>query len=1703
MFPNADVKSYLETSSTVSTESKVILELNMSLYDNIENYGCYRYEPTKPLSPYFQIADTYSSFSKVFYQNNTILQEINSSSKETEPIGLTNNDKKVGLYYTLDQCFKQFRPRSGINKAIYLNSNQYLDNFRSVNRPRFYMASKNDKFKYWTSFKKESATNTFTGISSNIQSNNNRGYLIDNAAPFVTYAEAVPTNRIVVKMQTGIGSQDTTVVNTFSSDGSSRITDPLTDRTNSQIPLRWKIQYLYDNGFSKRWIDAASFDENSVKKDGSKIVGYDGYVELYYGILPPVGFEDSFNFLDFVSIDPVEDGNSVGSSYLNKLSNQLFTWNGQEWVESTPKYGFSLLENDESSKVYVNKIVNPEYVVSDNGSDTSYLEFIYIDGLRVTVESMENPGKPFDLIEMTPRLDVDLTESVKSYSVSKKISDQNSGLPVGTITADNGSISLFNGDMAFSSFNAFNKEARRGSIVSKYLRPNARFLIFENISIPGKEAIKVPIKSFYAESFPSENTPDTDLTINLRDLMFRLENEKGPDLLLSSTTMTYAIAVLLDSIGFTNYSFVGFNEDNDFKIPFFFMSADLNVAQILEKIAVASQSCMFFDEYNNLIIMSKDYLSPENRDVDTVLLSTDSGNNKANITSIASAESVVFNDGVIKYNERYIQRYARNLAQASNIDFAKQYVYKPVLLWQSAGTEGMKSINGEGKAQQGYSMSAMALQANLLSNVPKVVNGQIVNNIIDVGENIYYIARYNGFFYVGTEVIKYDAVEFTITYVKEGVGTVTENVMIRSNEEYQRYFAKLAFNARMFPTGAIQIFAEPFYDKNGAIINGDVKSHGRGYFNTTVQSHFAGLRSRWQDTANSGSIKMHSEYLYSQYAYPLAYLTSEENKELFDSGLATDVVNLNVAGIATKPSEQPKIFGATSNMFAQKYFSELGNMDSLERLNKVQTSSLIITGPRWGENPRDFISYAKIKNSDAIPNTISNIFGTRMRVFGEIQGTGQNYQVNSGGLDYYQNINIVSNTGGTISDRPLVISGSGGGLGVFVDTDTTGGTDGRQTGYFFEITALSSSDLSKFTDDGEPLPRETLDQRDNNKIDYRDYYSYRATHNVAFYKLVPGTVSERAKIFTAKSEVAAGVSTLTFWLFGTQISAGQTINLTDLIDATPTGDTSPVNFSFWNGTHTIATAIYDNDGGSVGYQKYKYTITKTGSSAFTTTKFNLVYSNSVFNGYVYNNVSSRTAISVSYQPNLEVTVNKEDHGLLPDDIIRLRGVENKASLFGKVTAVTGTLIVVDVQEVYGAIVGDVAPGAGAVFNNWTISRFGTRSPKVLYASQSVQNVPVKLYGGKANILVDNGTMIGSSRALNQENPTVYDLAVEFSGDINSPRFDLYINNKLVGSVLDPEPMSRLHPKLVTEGVNYLKKTNSVMFTRGTSSCIFENFYQISKNETETNIPVESEFSRIIGGYNTSGTPLDVKNYTITPFLQETMRGISTQTFPKYSVYFEEFGAIARECSYFNIRFDQAFPALKSKIFPIKNGQKVYTTSNYYANAYGAEFLIFNITDGPVVLDETTSNWLRILGITFTNTSTKELDIDDYINQNNAIKTKYYQNILNSREKHGVKSFSIDSEYIQNYDMASSILDWVINKTVNPKLHVSLQVFAMPNLSLGDVVTLDIKFKETRESYSEERAEVVQVDPSKKFIVFGIEYRRDADGPNMVVNLVEA
>ena len=87
----------------------------------------------------------------------------------------------------------------------------------------------------------------------------------------------------------------------------------------------------------------------------------------------------------------------------------------------------------------------------------------------------------------------------------------------------------------------------------------------------------------------------------------------------------------------------------------------------------------------------------------------------------------------------------------------------------------------------------------------------MTNNVIDLGENVYWITRNQGYFYSNGEVIRYDAVQYNVT----GIG----NVWISNNQEYQNYFAALPFNGKIYPTGLLRIYSVPYYE----IVNGITK----------------------------------------------------------------------------------------------------------------------------------------------------------------------------------------------------------------------------------------------------------------------------------------------------------------------------------------------------------------------------------------------------------------------------------------------------------------------------------------------------------------------------------------------------------------------------------------------------------------------------------------------------------------------------------------------------------------------------------------------------------------------------------------------------------------------------------------------------------------------------------------------------------------
>jgi hypothetical protein len=1450
MFQNEKLKSHLESSSTIKTQSAVIAEWNMNIAENILKIGNYRYRPTENSSSKYRLIPNTFDANDVgnFYTGATDADvKIDGGidpQNNSQPWFLLSQNKKNSMIYSLEDCFKKFRPRSGINKAVYAPGKKiHHSNSSMFNRPRYYMADKNDKFKYWTSYRAES------GISRGIANKFINGqYYIDDAAPFVVYQNEVPANRVVIKMQTNVGGID---LGPFSGPAGS-FPDSLYGFTNQTTPVQWKIQYLKNNS----WVDMISFNSSTTRLDGTKVIKEDGYVEIAYGLKVPQRYRDVFIRAEEYNSESFLPEKSInGYAYLVK-SNSLdigvyHIWFEDSWETFIPEYGWYLEEETVSRLTnFVTDLTDPVLFSSTTDGKDVYREFEYINGIRVVIDTMNKVGSSFDLIEISPRLVADISDKTTNFSVKKSASDLgSSGLPVGQLLASVGSLTLFDYDAAFNENNI-------GSIVYKYLSNNIQIKFYDIvIDVDGYDYL-VPIKTLYCDGFPKYNPNDRKVNLELRDLYFYFESITAPEMLVTNVSLSYAVSLLLDSVGFSNYTIKRVSGEKELVIPFFYIAPDKNVAEILSDLAISTQTAMFFDEYNNFVMMSKNYMLPSlgERSIDYTLFGSndleDTGviENKnvnstiTNVIDIVSSDKNVFNDGKINYNSRYIQRSYGTIKQASMIDnevSAKNWIYKPVLLWEVTGDQTLRSINGEVSNQSAYSLSAIPLNSDLTSSVPYVLNNKLVNNIIDLGEAVYWLGRHNGYFYANGEIIKFDAIQYNIPGAEKiivsedtngkpifntiTVGTIG-NVWISSNQEYQDYMSKLTFNGKIYPTGLVRVYAEPKYEEvNGITImkNGEVSRHGRGQFGTPIVSHKAGLDPYWSNNTYLRGFNMKSSHLFGLVDGDIL-----NNQSISELSLST-----NVAGENNSKALQNVRTGIIKNFMSSSYTKETqNNTIKATQAGSVQSSALVMNGPSFSttETPINFLSY----QYKALNNKYKH-FGTRMRIVGKIEASETIGQTPINATPYYV-------LPGSQPSQRLNISGG--------------------SGYYFEIVSLTEKNVSEYSSESDSL------------------------HNILFYK---------------------------------------------------------------------------------------------------------IYSDSQSNA-----------------------------------------------------------------------------------------------------------IPIKLWGGFGNIIVDDGTFTGQSRLMAEENPTVYDLAVEYQDIGSIRRFYLYINNKLVKIVDDSSPLPIYN--------------NVALFVRGGSKCMFENIYALTNNYSQNTVfaldtPVSAAFDD-----NEINANESFRKYAMSGVVQSTyLSGIGISEPPKFNLYFDEFGTIMREAAYMKVRYDKAYPALYAQLSPTFNRIKGYAVSGFRAGSYGAEFLIFNSTDTALNLDETSGNYLRIQGITFTQQSQNELTVDNYfaknsnfsdpvIGKDNLIISPFrsqqdYDKIKTSRLTYGKKEFSLNPSYVQSEDDARELMSWIINKIMKPRKNLGVKVFSTPIIQLGDII--NIKYKDTQNKNTIASDEV-------RFVVYNIDYQKDSSGPSMTLYMSE-
>jgi hypothetical protein len=1430
MFEDRDLQTFLETSSTVRNKSIITAEWNMNIPTNIKHIGNYRYRPTQAGSIYSSLPTSFDiNDAGNFYTGATDADVLVDGIFDNDDIPTTFLTKKEKLktLYSLEACFEQFRPRSGINKAVFFKDNGtklHHPNLFMADRPRYYMSDKNDKFKYWTSYRTEAGQEY--GIASKVRGSQNS---IEDACPFVVYKEKVPANRVVIKMQTHTGTEN---LGPFSSP-TGAFADPFFGELNQKVPNRWKIQFLKDGN----WEDVISFNPAIRRADGSSIIKSDGYVEIAYGLVVSEEWTRNFVFAEtYTSVSLLPEQSVIGYAYLVKENEndigKFHIWNGIDYTVVTPRYGWYVQDETVNRLTnFVTDATSPNVFTRSIDGKQQYREFEYISGIRIVVDSMNVKDSTFDLIEISPRLAMNVSDKTLDYSVNKSASDLGiSGLPVGQLIASNGNINIFDHDQAFNENNS-------SSIIAKYINRHVQFRFYEVIVDVAGWDYYVPIKTLYSDAFPKQDLMGKTVSMSLRDMYWYLESITAPQILMTEVSVSSAVSLLLDHIGFSNYTFKRVANEKEIIIPYFFVGPDKSVAEVLQDLAVSTQTAMFFDEYNNFVMMSKDYIMPtqDQRPVTFELKGTNdlfqdkeiknktlTNAKLANIISVSAQSNNVYNDGVINYTTRHIQRSIGSLRQASLLDEERFYTYKPVLLWEVSGTENTKSINNEVNTQSAYVLSAIPLNSNLTADVPVVRNNVVINNTFSLGEAAYWITRYNGYFYSQGEIIKYDAVQYNVT----GFG----NVWITSTEDYQNYFSKLPFNGKIYPTGLVRIYSEPKYFEQSGVVrlqNGPVVKHGRGQFGTTVVAHSAGISDYWKSDDNVKGCYMSSEYLFEK-TDPTAITTVGSAGKLTDAGISSDAL--------ARTSSRT---GIIKNFMSTANVGEI-TTNTQQVAGSIQSSALSLTGPNFTtkEKPRNFISYVH----KSLKDKKYKHFGTRIRIIGKIEGNEDRGQTSNGSSTYY----VVN---GSTPDKNITIAGGSAGIAVMLNPTTN-------VGYYFEIAALGLGNLTK-------TQRQTVS-------------------NVFFYKV------------------------------------------------------------------------------------------------------------------------------------------KSDNG---------------------------------------------------------------------------KAIPIRLWDGLAKITVDDGRFTGQSRMFAEENPTVYDLAVEYEDIGKTRRFYLYMNGRLIKTVDDNDPLPVY--------------SDIALFTRGSSRAMFENVYALCNNYSQnTSFSLGAPVNSVFGDTEIDANE-SFRKYAISGLIQNTyLSGIGSSEPPKYDIYFEEFGSIMREAAVFNFKYDKAYPALTAKISPTFNKIKGYVISGFRAGSYGAEFLIFNATDTALSLDETSGNYLRIQGITFTQQSDNNLTVDEYFNKNslesnpqfiadrlisNPFKFKQdYQDIKLSRMTYGKKDFAIDTPYIQSADEASSLMKWMVEKTTKPRKSLGVKIFAIPTIQLGDIVSVDYKENDIN----------MASNPENRFVVYNIDFSRSSDGPEMTLFLSE-
>lgn len=308
-----------------------------------------------------------------------------------------------------------------------------------------------------------------------------------------------------------------------------------------------------------------------------------------------------------ITVDGVQNVTFTANSESFNTGVLVLYWNGTSWTKTRwsnmPKF---------TNSGSIDKTTTINSITVEQISETKRSEFNSFTNTNAVADFQR-----MQVVEISPRLEVDLSDYVQSLSIDKSIDSQNNSLPISSINSNSCSLTLsaiptLNNNQIVNIFSS--QSDRSSTVLSNILRKNIKLYVNFNVFSYSQESSTTSLNSFvpggvfYSDSW-DENDIET-VSIQAFDISRYLQATPVPDYVANLKTVFEIITNILDMSGFTDYDYDSlYNICNSKAMPmdvsyFYCNSKDSTILNTLNELFVAYQIGAYIDEFGIMKFLS-------------------------------------------------------------------------------------------------------------------------------------------------------------------------------------------------------------------------------------------------------------------------------------------------------------------------------------------------------------------------------------------------------------------------------------------------------------------------------------------------------------------------------------------------------------------------------------------------------------------------------------------------------------------------------------------------------------------------------------------------------------------------------------------------------------------------------------------------------------------------------------------------------------------------------------------------------------------------------------------------------------------------------------------------------------------------------------------------------------------------------------------